>query len=118
MAIKALQVQTVIGSVSSRKDKSLRLSVTTPELSTTERAKFMDMQGVLCETLFQPADVPFAEIDKVETDMDQKSPSQRLRNVLYILFKQNPEGHDLFPAYYNHKMEGILEHLKGKIDES
>ena len=116
MAIKALSVETVIGSVSSRKDKSLRLSVTTPELSTTERAKFMDMQGVLCDTLFQPVDSPFAEIDKIETDMDQKTSSQRLRSVMYILFKQNNEGHDTFPAYYNHKMEGILEHLKGKIE--
>ena len=117
MTVKALQVQTVIGSVSSRKDKSLRLSVTTPELSTTERAKFMDMQGILCETLFSPLDTEFPEIDKIETDMDQKSPSQRLRSIMYILFKQNNEGHDLFPAYYAHKMEGILTHVKGKIEE-
>ena len=44
-----------------------------------------------------------------------KTPSKRLRNVLFVLFKQDSEGYDNFSDYYNNKMEKFITHIKGKL---
>lgn len=115
--IKALNTQVVLEGITAKKDKSLSIRFSTPELSSKQKATVMDLQGVLCDLLLQPQDTEFPEIEKVDTDINQKSQAQRLRGVLFVLWKQNNEGLDLFPAYYHKKTEGILEHLKGKISD-
>lgn len=47
----------------------------------------------------------------------KKTASQRQRNVLYVLWDQNNEGHKQFVDYYNFKMERVIEWLKGKIKD-
>lgn len=54
--------------------------------------------------------------DQVDTDIENKSPSQRLRGVLYRLWQQNPEGYTDFKEFYKYKMEVIITHLKGKLE--
>jgi len=46
-----------------------------------------------------------------------KTPSQRIRNVLYILYDKDSEGFDTFDLYYRHKAEKYISWLKNKIDE-
>jgi hypothetical protein len=46
-----------------------------------------------------------------------KTPSQRLRSVLFLCWKNNNEGFQSYEQYYNSKMEQILNHFKSKIDE-
>lgn len=53
-------------------------------------------------------------LEDLKTDFNDngKTPSQRLRAVLYLLFKQNPEGYKDFQLYYNYKMEKAITHYK------
>jgi len=44
-----------------------------------------------------------------------KTPSQRLRGVLYVLWSEKKEGE--FNSFYVKKMEEIIEHFKGKLDK-
>ena len=46
-----------------------------------------------------------------------KSPSQRLRGVLYNLFEQDDKGFDTFDHYYEDKMEKIINHYKKFIKD-
>jgi len=46
----------------------------------------------------------------------EKSESQRQRNVLYLLWKQNKEGYDDFKLYYKYRMEKIIDWLKQKLE--
>lgn len=57
-------------------------------------------------------------IDSLEADYDDtgKTPGQRLRNVLYVLWNQEPEGYQDFQLYYNFKIEKIISHFKNKLD--
>ena len=57
------------------------------------------------------------ELDAIELDLydDPKSQSQRLRNVLYKVWIQDPTG--TFKEYYKHGTERIIQHYKGKIYE-
>jgi glycine betaine/choline ABC-type transport system substrate-binding protein len=56
-------------------------------------------------------------ISNLKTDYEDtgKTPSQRLRAVLYRLWEQNNEGYKDFNRFYDFKMEGFITHLKGKL---
>lgn len=114
--MKTIKTAAIIEGIRSRKDRSLGLTVSTPELSVNEKALFMEMQGINVEVLIRPVDEPTADIHEVDTDLNQKSQSQRMRSVLYILWKQNSEDLD-FPEYYRRKTETLIDWLKGKIEE-
>jgi len=45
-----------------------------------------------------------------------KTPSQRIRSVLFLLWEQDRQGYDTFDAYYVHKTEQYIDHLKSKLD--
>jgi len=45
-----------------------------------------------------------------------KSPSKRLRDVLYVAYKQNPEGYKDSETYYMAKMEKFVDHVKSKLE--
>jgi hypothetical protein len=61
---------------------------------------------------FQPDDLPAADTD----NLAGKSPAQRTRAVLFILWKQTGEVGD-FEAFYRAEMEKIILELKKRIDE-
>ena len=46
----------------------------------------------------------------------EKSDSQRMRNVLYLLWKQNDEGYKDHNLHYHYHMEKLIEYLKSKLD--
>lgn len=115
--MKAIKLQGIITGVSSRADRSLRVSFVTPELTTAERSIFMELQNINSEFNINPLEEKSAEVVKIDKDLNPKSQSVRLRNVLYILFTQNPENHNDFTEYYRAKMEGFIEHLKTKIED-
>lgn len=115
--MKALRTQIVIEGIRARKDRSLGLTITTPELTSEEKALFMDMQGHAATALIELIDVDFpTEVRTVNKELNQKSQSQRIRAVLYILYTQNPED-QTFEEYYMAKTEKYIEFLKGKIEE-
>ncbi len=56
-------------------------------------------------------------IDNVDLDLgDTKTPSQRLRNVLYVNWQQKNLGYLDFKEYYKFQMNKLVEHFKGKLD--
>ena len=56
-------------------------------------------------------------IDNIDIELgNSKTPSQRLRNTLYVLWSDKPEGFTEFKEFYKFKMEKIINHLKSKID--
>ena len=112
--MKSIQVSTNITSVRSRKDGSLGLSLETPELSPKEKVLFMELQNIECETTFTPKDFDDKEINEIKTSLDNKSPSQRLRDVLFVWYKQD-KTNELFDNWYAFKMEKLIDYVKGKL---
>ena len=47
---------------------------------------------------------------------EKKTPSQRLRAVMFRMWEQNPEDFKEFDAYYRFHMEKIINWLKQKLD--
>ena len=54
--MKAIKTDSVITSIMSLQDRSLSLTVHTPELTAKQRAYFMELQGLNLDTLFDPKD--------------------------------------------------------------
>lgn len=46
---------------------------------------------------------------------DRKSPSQRLRAVLFRMWEQDPYGYEDFNLYYQFYMEKLIDRLKDKL---
>lgn len=114
--MKQIQTPAIIEGIRARKDRSLGLTITTPELSTQEKAIFMELQGINLNLLITPTDEPTPEQYKVDREMNQKTPSQRMRAILFILYKQDSKDMD-FQTFYEAQMEKLIVYLKSKIED-
>lgn len=110
-------------------DNTVRVSLGTPELSP-------EIVGSMYGMLKQPGYVVIStmpisqkQLDAVETatidrEFENKTPSQRLRNVLYVLWEQqqpketSPEGvtsYVDFDLFYKRKMNELINFIKNKL---
>ena len=110
--IKAIKSPVIITSIRSKTDGSLGLTLSTPELSVEEKVAFMGLQNLNLEALFMPTDESSEEL-KVKKDLDTKTPSQRLRSVLFVVYK-NTKTDDTFATFYDKFMDKIIEGVKRK----
>lgn len=111
-----------IESYRSLKDRSVKIVFETSELNPSQVG---DLQGNLMKAGFLAfkAD-PFKEkekefLDSIEAEYTDtnKTPSQRLRGVLWHCFQKEPLGYKTFPAYYENKLEELINHFKSKLDK-
>lgn len=104
-----------------RKDKSCALTfVTNYEVSAEDVAEFhkvVDHHGII---YFSDKGTLTKEekdaVDAVDLEIEGKSKSQRLRNVLFILWKQQGEIGD-FKEFYSSWMEKIIQGFKDKLED-
>ena len=104
-----------IGQVSSRVDGSIRFAVITPELTLEQRAVVLGLHGKNTRVMLEPIDVPVSELVEVESEAEPKSKCQRLRSVLYVWWKQKPNGKN-FEEFYHVKMESIINKVKDTLE--
>ena len=111
----------ILESWRSLKDKSYKITYESFELTPEQVAGINANLGKAGFVAFK--EEPFKEkekefIDTLESDFDdqQKTPSKRLRAVLYRNWEQNKEGYEDFQLYYNFKLEKIITHYKNKLD--
>lgn len=114
--MKAVSFTSIITSIRSKVDGSLSLTVHTPELSIEDKVMIMSLQNVVCDALFQPQEEEFPEIHKVENKIEGKTPSQRLRGSLFVLWKKKGIEEDFF-TWYRQQMDAIINQIKLKIEE-
>lgn len=109
----------VLNPISRRKDRSVLLKFDTRELSPEETLSLMALEGTEGWIQFSP-NQEFEEVPNENAETDTKSPSERLRAVMYILYKQaikKGKFVGLFQTYYDGHMEKIIDQLKEKIEE-
>ena len=109
-----------IEGLSTRKDKTIRLTIGTQELTPEQSANVFGLNQQFC--YFGIKVEPFNRIetdviDSLKADLDaSKTPSQRLRSILYRNYEQDNQGYKDFNSYYIYQMEKICEHYKRKLD--
>lgn len=107
--------------ISRRKDKSVKLSYETRELSPEETLTLMSMEGEEGWVLFSSnQDIKEEEIPEANADLGQKTQSTRIRSCLYKLYMQEVHAQTFlgtFENYYKDKTELYITFLKEKIND-
>lgn len=112
--------QVEIRSISATVDRGLRFSVITGEIPDEHRGVFLSLQGINCEALITPhereeGDEPIL----VDSDIKKKTPSERLRAVLYVFFQQRKKAGRFtgnFQAFYEEQLDLLIERCKAKLE--
>ena len=121
-----LLIQVALDRSNRRKDKSVSLTFITQLEQSSE--EFMKIDSLLNDSgvLYFKSNgnltkEEIKELESVEIEVEGKSKSQRLRNVMYILHQQLSESNAVirnisFNDFYATKMEEIIEHYKGNLE--
>ena len=110
----------IVERIATRKDKTAAVTIGTQELNPKLASDIFGLNQSFCYVAFKSEQFTKADIDdieKIKTDLPNlKTPSQRLRAVMFLNFQNQPEGFESFDMYYANKIETIIEHFKTKID--
>ena len=110
-------------------DNSLRVNIGTPELSPDTVAKLyscLKQPGyiVISTTAISQKQIDAVERAAVDRECENKTPSQRLRNALYVWWeKEQPSEIDIngvsrvmdFDLFYRRQMNKLIEFVKAKF---
>ena len=114
--MKTLVCDAIINGIRAKVDHSLGLSISTPELSSTEKAMFMEMQGINSRMTIEPLDEKPEGIEKIDKEVETKTQSQRLRAVIYVYWEQQGKK-GTFEEFYRVTTEKIIDFIKGKLEQ-
>ena len=113
-------ISCIVESVQTRRDNTLKIVLGAQELSPSKGAELLGLMNKLTAVYLSPketiSNAELSQVDQIDVELNGKTPSQRLRNVLYIAWQQSPEGYKEFAPYYQWRMEKIIEFYKSKLE--
>lgn len=114
-----IQFSSQVDKITTLKDGGLKITIETQELPSEHKSKLFEFANKQVWTLFKETpDIKMEEIEIKEPEPEfkgEKSVSQRLRNVLYILHKQKYPNTD-FEEFRKKQMENIIKQYKEKLE--
>jgi hypothetical protein len=112
------QVAAELFRAETKRNKSIRLTFDTQENVSAEALKrvfeWRDQVGWLSFAVRQVDVDDIKDLPEIVTE-ETRTPSQRMRAVLFRLWETNPEGYTDFNPYYAFKMEKLINFLKEKL---
>ena len=111
-----LKTSAILTSVSMSHDHGLRLSFHTNEMTTQEKQSAIELHDSYGYLLFKSNEIKESDIPTEEIEDKSKTPSKRLRAVLYILHIQSGGEKLNFETFYRDRMERLIEQIKAKLD--
>lgn len=118
MENKIVQFSAQIDGIRTLKDGGLKISVDTQELPSDEKALLFGFSNKQIWAVFKETEIKPEEIEIVEPDTEFKSdktPSQRLRAVLFRYYEQNYSTQKTFEEFYREIMEKLINQYKDKL---
>ena len=117
-----LLLPAILISFRSLKDRTIKIEFETNELTPeqiTGLAQTLQSFGYLAFKKDNFKTEQLMIIDELRADYEDKTktPSKRLRDVLFVAWKQHNDGYDEFEGYYQSKMNRFIEHIKSKLEQ-
>ena len=112
-------IPVIVGGMRTLKDGSISITLETQELSGGKAGEILDLRNKVAFVYISARQIDLPEqkmIDSLEPELKGKSPSLRMRNVLYRCWEQSPEGYKDSNAYYLAKMESMINGLKAELN--
>lgn len=101
-------------------DGGIRLLVDCQEINPAEAAELFSLKGKVGWFLFKEAAITEEEVGKLPDEIvefkNEKSPSERLRNVMFVYYKQKYGKEEGFDSWRKEQMEKIIQQYKDKLD--
>jgi hypothetical protein len=113
-----VKLPAIFTGIASKVDGSYKLTFNTRELVGPDAAALLSNTNKECWLLIAPDDsLDSVDVPKAKPDSGtgQKTPGQRLRAVLFVLWTQLGKPGD-FEDYYRQRVENLIEQFKGKLD--
>jgi hypothetical protein len=115
--MKAVQFPAQLQKIATRVDGSINISIETQELSRMDMAELFSYRNALGYITFTPNLETKIEVPDEQVGDMNKSPAQRLRNVLYVMWGQSgKKKFDTFQQFYDVNMERLINQLKDRLD--
>jgi hypothetical protein len=115
-----LRLPAIFAGIRSRKDRSYTLNFETRELGGEDGAALLALQQTECWFIVAPSQdvADRAEVPDYRADAGagQKTPSQRLRAVLFVYYKQLGEPGGDFDNFYRQKLEWLIDQYKATLE--
>ena len=117
-----LQINSYITKISTLPDRSLKITIETQELPPNEMTEIFELMEKYCVLALQEqekGDIMESDLDIPEVTMEfknDKTPSVRLRNAIYVYYTQNNHGKETFDEFYKRNMEKIISKIKENLN--
>lgn len=111
-----VSVPGILDSVSTMKDRTLKLVFRTQELPSDQAGVLHGLvhnQGwcLFADQVLKEADVP----EFTPEFKNDKTPGQRLRASIYVLWEQSGKPGNDFDLFYKQRMESLIDFVKSKL---
>lgn len=112
----------ILESYRSLKDNTLKLTFETQEPTPEQLMNVAQLNQKFGFLAFKKDDYKQDEKDFLKglesnyEDDKKKSPSKRLRDVLFVWWKQDDKGYSDFENFYTHFMEKYIDNIKSKLE--
>lgn len=118
--MKGVLIAAIVDKITTLKDRSIKITLDTQEMKASNAGELFTLMNSLVTVYISPSEITsreMAQVDSIEPEMPGKSPSQRMRNVLFILWKQDNQGFKEFDSFYKERMETYIQELKNNITD-
>lgn len=112
---KPIQIAAILTGFATKVDGGASVRFSTNELADTDVLELKRRQGKFGFLMFKPNEFTVDDMPTEAAEDRNKTPSKRLRAVLFLMWKQAGEKGD-FEVYYRAQVEKVIEHLKNKLD--
>lgn len=118
--MKPIILNTILGRASTKSDGSLSLNFSTSEMSPEETTVLFKLCRINLRMQLTPIGEAVEPPVEVKTDIQTKTPSARLRGVLFVLYKQL-DGRSLmkgksFELFYSEQMNRVIDDYKSQLE--
>lgn len=112
-----IKIGAIFDGFRTRKDGSICLTFETQEINSTDGAAIIALRNKFGHLLFaerepEDSDLP---IDPPKSAGDRRTPSQRLRAVIYRIWEVRGSTLD-FDVFYKAEIERLIDWYKGKLE--
>jgi hypothetical protein len=113
--MNGFKVEAVLTRCASTVDGGLSLGFHTKELDPIEKVGIMEFHNKAGWMLFSPNQIEESDVPTIPAEIGSKTPSQRLRAVLYIMWQQQIKAPP-FEEFYLDRMELLINQIKERLD--
>ena len=93
---------------------------TVKEIDIDGAAALFGLNGMECRVLIQPTSVETDGLKEIKGEFDKKSPSQRMRGVMFVLWKYLTDTQQIevsFDFWYLKEMDKIINDIKSRLPD-